>query len=91
MDSNQIEWNPRYVAYAATMGRTPEAQLVADREVWPGGCMVGFMLWISACKQAFHKLRPDAFLGNSYDQLYDQDAFADYLQSLALESRRLDT
>ena len=40
-------WNPRYVAYATAHGREPEDMLTHDREAWPGGQMVGFMLWMS--------------------------------------------
>lgn len=47
-------WNPRYVAYAKAHDRTPDAQLTHDREVWPGGCMAGFMLWISEQWQRWH-------------------------------------
>lgn len=36
-------WNPIYLAYATAHGRTPEAQLEADR----GGNMIGFILWVS--------------------------------------------
>lgn len=39
------KWNPRFVAYAQAHGRTPEAQLEADRERWPGGIMAGFIVW----------------------------------------------
>lgn len=39
-------WNPRYVAYAAAHGREPEDMLEHDREAWPGGQMVGFILWM---------------------------------------------
>lgn len=39
------QWNPRYLAYATAHGRTPEAQLEADRALWPGASMTGFILW----------------------------------------------
>ena len=38
----------RYALYAKANGRTPEAQLAADKVKYPGGCMTGFILWISA-------------------------------------------
>ncbi len=41
------DWNPRYLAYAAAHGRDPDAMLAHDREAWSGGCMVGFICWIS--------------------------------------------
>ena len=40
--------NPRYVRFATVHGRTSEAQMVHDRERWPGGVMTGFILWMSA-------------------------------------------
>lgn len=39
-------WNPRYLAYARSRGLKPEACLEADREIWAGGSMCGFILWL---------------------------------------------
>ena len=41
-----MNWNPYFVAYAATHGRTCQAQIEHDREAWPGGSMCGFILWM---------------------------------------------
>lgn len=41
------EWNSRYVEYAKRAGKSPDEMLVQDEEKWPGGCMCGFMCWIS--------------------------------------------
>jgi hypothetical protein len=57
------EWNPRFVAYALSQGRDPEAQLAYDEEAYPGGKMCGFMLFISEKWQTFSKLRPDLVPG----------------------------
>jgi hypothetical protein len=45
------EYQPRYVAYAAAHGMTPEAMLDWDRIEWPGGRMAGFILWV---RQQWH-------------------------------------
>ena len=39
-------WNPRYVTWAKKHGLTPEAMIEKDKQDWPGGCMVGYSLWI---------------------------------------------
>ena len=40
------KYQSRYLAYCRTHGRTPESMLEYDRERFPGGFMVGYMLWI---------------------------------------------
>lgn len=47
------KWNPRYVHYARVHGRTPEEQAEHDKERWPGGHMVGFILWMSHVTRPF--------------------------------------
>ena len=54
-------WNPLFVAYARVHGHEPQQQLDHDQKAWPGGCMCGFMLWMSALKERFRKLHPEAF------------------------------
>lgn len=61
--------NPRYVAYAAAHGRTPEAMRAHDEQAWPGGRMAGFMLWISANWQRWKKANGRG----SYDPLFPED------------------
>lgn len=58
----EIGINPVYVAYAKAHGCTPEDMLEHDSNAWPGGCMCGFMLWVSEQKQKFWKACPSAFL-----------------------------
>src|SRR5512135_236505 len=43
--SNQ-DWNPRFTLYAKSNGLSEQAQIEKDREVWKGGRMAGFSLWI---------------------------------------------
>ncbi len=48
---SETKWNPKYVAYAAEAGRTPEAQMAHDKIHYPGGCMAGFIVWVSSKQQ----------------------------------------
>ena len=55
------KWNPRYVLWAKKHGLTPEKMIEKDHKDWPGGCMVGFSLWIvervnALCR--FHDVHP---------------------------------
>ena len=74
------EWNPRYVAYARAHGRTPDAMLEHDREKYPGGCMCGFILWMSKMQQAFYAASPGSFLGHT---ICDHAAWDVFLQAAA--------
>jgi len=46
-------YNSRFQRYAAIHGRSPIKQLAYDEQRWPGGRMVGYILWMSAAWQAF--------------------------------------
>ena len=72
-------WNPRYVAYATSNGRDPQAQLDADKEAWPGGRMAPFMFWISAQIRAFREVARAAF--DVHGRLTDNDAFGRWLET----------
>lgn len=50
--------NPRYVAYARVHGKSPKEMLAHDKEAHPGGCMAGFILWISQAKRAYLEKNP---------------------------------
>jgi hypothetical protein len=39
-------WKPRYLAYAAANGKSPEAMLDADATQWPGDEMRGYKQWL---------------------------------------------
>lgn len=69
-------YNPRYVAYAHANGRTPDDMLTYDYEQYPGGCMTGFILWISSRSTEFWKEHPEAFLG---DTIVDHNAWDTFL------------
>jgi len=49
-----MEFNPRYAAYAKAHGNAAEAQLEHDTLVYPGGCMCGFILWITEAWGSFY-------------------------------------
>ena len=50
-------WNPRYVAYARAHGRDPATMLAIDKRRLPGGCMVGFLVWMSTRWQEWRRER----------------------------------
>lgn len=68
--------NPRYLNYARCQGRTPAAQLEHDRNMWPGGLMVGFIIWNHARLQEFHRSHPAAFMDK---HLYNHTAYDAWL------------
>jgi hypothetical protein len=49
-------WNPRYAAYAKAHDRAPEQMILDDDERWPGGCMTGFILWVSGKWRTWNEL-----------------------------------
>lgn len=59
-----VAWNPRYTVYAKLHGKDEEEMLAHDREVWPGGCMLGFMLWIQHHTRAYCKAYPERHFHN---------------------------
>ena len=72
-------WNPRYVYYARAHGHSPEEQFELDKEAHPGGCMVGFMLWISEKKAEFYEAHPEAFVMDRH-AISDDAAWDDFLR-----------
>lgn len=73
-------FQPNFIAYATAHNMTPEAILERDRIQWPGGCMVGFMLWIQERKSQFLKLYPEH---NAFGNIANLEAWAKWLQDYA--------
>ena len=71
-----MKFNPRYTAYASAHGKTPDEMLEHDRAEWPGGCMCGFLVWISGLLTKFRKSHPEAFVG---DHISDQEAWTRFI------------
>ena len=49
--------NPRYLAYCLEHRQSPDDMLATDRQRYPGGCMCGFLLWMSARLQEWRRMR----------------------------------
>ena len=78
---NQIaSWDPRYVAYAATNSNTPDAQIESDQVEFPGGCMCGFICWISLQTRRYRLRHPERFIGLV---VADQAHWTEFLQSVS--------
>lgn len=73
--------NPYYRYYAVVHGNTTVAQLELDREEYPGGCMCGFTLWISAMKVRFYNLHVEACLDRHH--IGDYRRWEQFLQQQA--------
>lgn len=67
------EWNPRYIAYSAAHDKTPDEMLEYDKNRFPGGVMVGFMLWIKEQWCAFARVR-----GWEHNYLKDHQDYIDF-------------
>ncbi len=84
MEHNDDMCNPRYTAYARAHDKSPDEMLSHDKNEWPGGCMVGFMLWIGEQKKAFRDQSPEAFYvdveRNVTLNIVDQKAWDRFLQ-----------
>lgn len=52
---NAKQYQPRYIAYAAAHGMSPEQMLAADAVRYVGGKMAGFMIWTSQQWRAWAK------------------------------------
>ncbi len=70
--------NPHYLAYAKYNGKSPDEMMEHDTIEYPGGCMCGFILWMSAMKQKFWEVSRDSFLDRHV--IGDLDAWEKFLQ-----------
>lgn len=75
------QYSAPYLAYAKAHDKTPEDMLKHDKSAWPGGCMVGFILWIRQKKRAFFTAHPEAFMDQ--DAIRDRDAWVTFLMEAA--------
>lgn len=76
-------FQPRFVAYARSQGRDPEAQLAHDMRKWPGGCMAGFMIWTGQRLAEFRELSPESFMAGG--GLIDQSAWSAYTEGWSVD------
>lgn len=58
----ELEWNPRFAAYAKAQGRTPDDQLAHDKAELPGACMFPFVEWNRARLKEFFAINRSAFI-----------------------------
>jgi hypothetical protein len=78
-------WNPRYLNYASSQARSPEAQIEHDRTEFPGGPGAGFILWNRARLREYSKVNPAAFISGG---LRDHAGYDTWLSAhVASESR----
>lgn len=79
------DWQPRYVAYATAHGRAPSAMRDSDRERWPGGPAVGFLLWMGWAWRAWAREAGHPRAKDPYAPLWPADhaAFDAWLQNPA--------
>jgi len=65
-----VTYNPRFVAYARSIGFDDPADALAhDRERYPGGVLAGFLLFVHEHAAAFKRARPDLVLDDTFTLL----------------------
>lgn len=74
--------NPRYIEYARAHGLSPFRMMLLDRRRFPGGRMVGFMLWMSARWEEWFKAKGYKRSGPTEHLLSDED-YKDFDAGLA--------
>ena len=80
-------WNSRYVMYAKVHGNTPDEQLESDKKEYPGGCMVGYGLWIDSMWKEFaadHGIKGECYwMQAEFDQWLSEKYSTDNITSEA--------
>lgn len=76
------DFTQEFTAYAMAHGRRPADQLAHDKEAWPGGCMAGFITWMSGALREFKRQHPEAWVG---DSIRDQSAKQIFLAAYAVQ------
>ena len=74
-DREERKINPLYTAYAKSQSMPAEEVLVRDWEQYPGGCMTGFILFVSDMKRKFWEVCPEAFFCKQPGSLVGIEAF----------------
>lgn len=69
-----------YTLYAKAYDNTPDDQMVADQEKWPGGRMCGFILWMNAAWRKFDELH-DPQRKDVPHTPKERDAFREWLKT----------
>lgn len=52
--AGELDYQPRYIAYATAHGASPDEMTARDQAAYPGGCMAGFIIWIGQQWSAWH-------------------------------------
>lgn len=81
------DWNPRYLAYCAAHGRTPEEMRAFDAERHPVAPMLGYILWFHAREREFTADVPGHWTARL--RKVDPEAFDAYLRSFAVDGPTL--
>ena len=74
----KASYTREFIAYATAQGRLPDAQIEHDKAQYPGGCMCGFILWMSQKLTAFKRRHPEHCVG---DIISDHDAKCAFLEA----------
>jgi len=91
-----MSFQPRYLAYCQAHGKTPDAMMQHDIEAYPGGCMVGFLLWSNEKLAKARKEHPDWFLNSTlhnhaeYDKWLNTESFCEAAACGALRDPAFD-